>query len=48
MKKGLQNLQLPGDLKPSFQGLEVEEEAMGTCPLNTAYSHKGTNNSSDN
>jgi len=35
-KKGLQNLQLPGDLKPSFEGLEVEEEALGTCPQNTA------------
>jgi hypothetical protein len=35
-KNGLQNLSLPGDSKPSFEGLEVEEEVLGTCPPNTA------------
>lgn len=34
-KRGLQNLSLPGDSKLSFEGLEVEEEALGTCPPNT-------------
>jgi hypothetical protein len=35
-KNGLQNPSLPGDSKPSFEGREVEEEAQGTCPPNTA------------
>lgn len=35
-KKGLQDLPLPGDLKPSFESLDVEEEGLGDCALNTA------------